>query len=86
LRIGEEICLWCRLVLLLLETVEKQVEQAFGGRRAGRKGEGEHGGSNGHAAPHALIGQLDTQRLLHATLEHGPGHAMPDVTDSNAGW
>jgi hypothetical protein len=37
----------------------------------GRKpdGAGEDGGSNEHAAPHALIGQLDTQRLLHATLE-----------------
>jgi hypothetical protein len=61
--------LWGGLALLLfLGSAEQEIEQAFGGRHARRKRKcaGECcGGNKHHAAPHALIRQLCTQRLLH---------------------
>jgi hypothetical protein len=73
---------------LLAKAAEKHVEQAFGGCRVGREPHraGEDDGGNEHAAPHALIGQLDTQRLPHATLKNGPDEPMSGAVDSNAGW
>ena len=80
-RIGEKVRLRRGLALLLfLETAEKQVEQAFGGRRARRQRNGageERGGNEHHAAPHALKRQLCTQRLLHPTPQTLPRQAVP---------
>ena len=71
-RVAEEIRLWRRLALLLLEPAEKHVEQAFGGCFARRKkcARNENGGNGYPATPPALIRQLDTQ--------HSP-HPMPRI-------
>jgi hypothetical protein len=62
--IGEKRC----LVLLLLATAEKEIEQAFCRTHLGRQRHGANdGGSYKHAAPLALKGQFGTQRLLHPT-------------------
>jgi hypothetical protein len=84
--IGEEIRLWRRLVLLLfLEAAEEEVEQAFRGGLVWREPDGaghQQSGGNGHpAAPHALIGQLRTQRLPHPTQKlAGAGHGPAPFT------
>ena len=48
-RVGKEIRLCRRLMLLFLEAAEKHVEQAFGGRRcaAQPEGAGDKGGGRG---------------------------------------
>src|ERR1700688_881637 len=56
--------------LLLLQAAEKQIEQAFGGSRArGNRNQAREycRGDKHHAAPHALMRKLCTQRLLHPT-------------------
>src|SRR5262249_24686997 len=56
------------LLLLLLATAEKEIEQAFGRTHLGRQRHvANDGGSNKHAEQLALKGQLGTQRLLHST-------------------
>ena len=60
LRRGLRCCCCC-----FCGAAEQKIEQAFGGRHARRKRSGacEHdGGNKHHAAPHALIRQLCTQR------------------------
>ena len=80
-RIGEEIRLRRGLALLLfLGAAEQEIEQVFGRRRARRQrnGAGERGdGNKHHAAPHALIRQLCTQRLLHPTPQNLLRRAVP---------
>jgi len=63
------------LLLLLLATAEKEIEQAFGRAHLGRQShEANYGGSNEHAAQPALKKQFGTQKL-----------APPDGTDLPCG-
>jgi hypothetical protein len=62
------------LVLLLLATAEKEIEQALGRTHLGRQRRWANDcGSNKHAAQLALKGRFGTQRLLHPT-ERTPLH------------
>jgi hypothetical protein len=62
----------CLVLLLFLESAEKQIEQAFGSDFARRKPKdaGESSDDDRHTPPQALIGQLDTQRLLHPAAKN----------------
>jgi hypothetical protein len=67
-------------LLLSLSSAEQETEQVFGRRyaRRERKGAREHGdGNKHHAAPHALIRQLCTQRSLHPTPQNSLRRAVP---------
>jgi hypothetical protein len=82
--VSKKIRLWWRLMLLLLflKSAEKQVEQTLGESGLWRKSNAagdKEGGSGQHAAPHALIGQLGTQRLLHPTRKPRLSGTLPGV-------
>jgi hypothetical protein len=78
------------LVLLLLATAEKEIEQAFGRTHLGRQRHGANdGGSNKRAAQLTLKGQFGTQRLLHPTERTSlaaRGARCKDLIHRDRGW
>jgi hypothetical protein len=88
-RIGEEVRLSRGLALLLvLETAEKEIENAFGGRHAWKRNcaDKRRDSHNHRAAPHALTSQLCTQGLLHPTQQTRRATNAPAGIHLSGGW